>query len=298
MFNPLVSVIIPCFNHEKFIQDCIQSVLDQTYQNIELIIIDDGSCDGSIKKIQEMLYICKQRFVRFEFRYRSNKGLSATLNEGLEWCEGEYLAPFGSDDIMKPENIEKKMDFLSKSKEIEIYGVFSGYELIDQYSHIKNISKNSYKKYSFNEILMHQFELPAPTALLNLKKVREVGGYDENLKIEDWFMWLKLTEKGGQLIYLDKVLCQYRMHEENTSKKIDLMYVERIKVLDQFKNSKNYLKACKNIEWYSITDSLATNKSIAFKRFFELVNSSPLELFSKNMIRFIYYFLKIYIRSK
>lgn len=298
MFNPLVSVIIPCFNHEKFIQDCIQSVLDQTYQNIELIIIDDGSHDDSIKKIQEMLQICKQRFVRFEFRYRLNKGLSATLNEGLEWCEGEYLAPFGSDDIMKAENIEKKIDFLSKRKKIGTYGVFSGYELIDQYSHIKNISKNSYKEYSFNEILMHQFELPAPTALLNLKKVREVGGYDANLKIEDWFMWLKLTEKGGQLVYIDKVLCQYRMHAENTSKNIDLMYVERIKVLDQFKNSKSYLKACKNIEWYSITDSLVTNKSITFKRFFELVKSSPKELFSKNMIRFLYYLFKNYMRIK
>ena len=70
----LVSVVIPCYNHEKFIQDCIQSVIDQTYQNIELIIIDDGSKDSSVEIIEKMLPACEQRFVRFEFRNRPNKG--------------------------------------------------------------------------------------------------------------------------------------------------------------------------------------------------------------------------------
>jgi len=82
--QPLVSVVIACYNHEFFVQDSIQSVIDQTYQNIELIIIDDGSKDGSVKKIQEMIPNCQQRFIRFEFRHRLNKGLSATLNEALE----------------------------------------------------------------------------------------------------------------------------------------------------------------------------------------------------------------------
>ena len=95
--NPLVSVVIPCYNHEKFVQDCIQSVIDQTYPNIELIIIDDGSKDGSVEKIQEMIVACEQRFTRFEFRHRQNKGLSATLNEALEWCNGVYLSAIASD---------------------------------------------------------------------------------------------------------------------------------------------------------------------------------------------------------
>ncbi len=98
--KPLVSVVIPCYNHENFVQDSIQSVIDQTYQNIELIIIDDGSKDGSVEKIQEMIPACQERFVRFEFRHRPNKGLSATLNEALEWCEGEYYSPIASDDII------------------------------------------------------------------------------------------------------------------------------------------------------------------------------------------------------
>lgn len=58
--HPLVSIVIPCYNHENFVQECIQSVIDQTYQNIELIIIDDGSKDGSVEKIQEMILLAKQ----------------------------------------------------------------------------------------------------------------------------------------------------------------------------------------------------------------------------------------------
>ncbi|EPK1752121.1 glycosyltransferase family 2 protein, partial [Acinetobacter baumannii] len=95
--TPLVSIVIPCYNHVDYVQDCIQSIIDQTYQNIELIIIDDGSKDESVLKINEMLKKCENRFSRFEFRHRPNKGLSATLNEALEWCQGEYFATLASD---------------------------------------------------------------------------------------------------------------------------------------------------------------------------------------------------------
>ena len=64
--QPLVSVVIPCYNHENFVQDCIQSVIDQTYDNIELIIIDDGSKDNSVDKIKEMIGLCEKRFTNFE----------------------------------------------------------------------------------------------------------------------------------------------------------------------------------------------------------------------------------------
>ena len=110
--QPLVSVVIPCYNHENFVQDSIQSVINQTYQNIELIIIDDGSKDGSVEKIQEMIPACQERFVRFEFRYRPNKGLSATLNEALEWCEGDFVSFLSSDDYYHKDKIFFQANYL------------------------------------------------------------------------------------------------------------------------------------------------------------------------------------------
>ncbi|HCJ6574862.1 TPA: glycosyltransferase family 2 protein, partial [Acinetobacter baumannii] len=117
LFNeqPLVSIIIPCYNHANFVQDCIQSVIAQTYQNIELIIIDDGSKDETVEKIQKLVTQCTERFVKFEFRHRPNKGLSATLNEALEWCQGEYFSAIASDDMMLNDKIEIQIDFLKNS---------------------------------------------------------------------------------------------------------------------------------------------------------------------------------------
>jgi len=124
MPEPLVSVVIPCYNHEKHVQECIQSIIDQDYQNIELIIIDDGSKDGSVGKIEEMILGCKVRFKRFEFRHRENVGLSSTLNEAIDWCEGGYFSPIASDDVLENNKISALT--LLASEELNIAAVFGG----------------------------------------------------------------------------------------------------------------------------------------------------------------------------
>ncbi|HFX6248391.1 glycosyltransferase [Acinetobacter baumannii] len=289
---PLVSIVIPCYNHENFVQDCIQSVLDQTYENIELIIIDDGSKDDSVLKIKQMLEKCEKRFFRFEFRYRPNKGLSATLNEALEWCQGEYLAPFASDDIMCNFRIEKQVEHFSKITNDNVDGVFGGYYLIDNSNKILTQVVGEYREFNNTQIIMHQFELPAPTALLRLCKVKDVGGYDPNIKIEDWYMWLKLTEKGKKLIYIPEVLCYYRSHPTNSSKNLQFMYDESFKLLNLFKDNKDYLRAVKNIEWHKVTDDLNVNTVLAISGACRIVRNYPTEIFSRNILRFIYYCFK------
>ena len=116
--QPLVSVVIPCYNHEQFVQDCIQSVIDQTYENIELIIIDDGSKDNSIQKIQEKITVCEKRFVNFKFIYRKNKGLCATLNEAILLCSGKYLSLIASDDQMLPEKTSIQVEYMNSDSNI------------------------------------------------------------------------------------------------------------------------------------------------------------------------------------
>ncbi|WP_336035425.1 glycosyltransferase family 2 protein [Acinetobacter bereziniae] len=293
--QPLVSVVIPCYNHEKFVQDSIQSVIDQTYENIELIIIDDGSKDRSVEKIQEMIVACKKRFARFEFRHRVNKGLSSTLNEALEWCTGEYYSAIASDDMLLPEKIKKQIEafaYFNKNSQ-NIVGIFGGYHLIDNDNKIISTVLRNKKDYDFNEILSHSFDLPAPTTLLNLDAVKKVGGYAEDLKIEDWFMWLKLTERGGKLIYIDKIFVNYRSHGNNTSKNIVLMNQERQKVLSYFSEHSYYLKAKSKLEWLEATDYLYLDKSKALIHVKKLLSKRPFDLFSKNFLRFVYHALKV-----
>lgn len=239
--NPLVSVVIPCYNHERFVQDSIQSVIDQTYENIELIIIDDGSKDSSVIKIEEMIECCKKRFTRFEFRSRANIGLSATLNEALEWCQGVYLSCIASDDILKSYKTSVQVDYLQKN--ILSIGVFGGVELIDENAAVKGTILRRHKKYNFNDIFLHQHNLPAPTQFLRLNNVREVGGYKESLIIEDWPMWLFLTEHGGTLDYISTVFTSYRRHQGNLSARLDDMQKARVEVVELFSSNKLSEKA-------------------------------------------------------
>ena len=292
--QPLVSVVIPCYNHESFVQDSIQSVINQTYQNIELIIIDDGSKDGSVEKIQEMIPACQERFIRFEFRHRPNKGLSATLNEALEWCEGEYFSTLASDDIMKENKTSSQVNYILKRPNCA--GVFGGIELINERSTKKRVKKS--KSYSFLDILMHDSELPAPTQLLRINIVREVGGYLNNLIIEDWYMWLKIRQEGFTLDYIRTVCAKYRYHNNNTSKKYDLILEERLKIIDIFADEKNlsyakgyaYLVAAN--DWVSVNKA----KSLYFYKKYLFCNErkSILELFFKiKSFKYLFKFLVV-----
>lgn len=258
--QPLVSIVIPCYNHENFVQDCIQSVIEQTYENIELIIIDDGSKDNSVLKIQEMLEKCQNRFKQFEFRYRPNKGLSETLNESLEWCQGKYYSVLASDDQMFDNKTALQVAYLEKNK--DCVGCFGGYQLIDENNIVTAYSKKDEKSYSFNEIFLHKHDLPAPTQMLLLNKLKEIGGYRKGIIIEDWYMWLKLA-KIGKLHYISEYLAFYRNHSDNMSKKIEIMHLGRNQVLDMYSNEKLYKIAKKEIFWIY----MAELKNIFFSKF-------------------------------
>ncbi|MDR2407780.1 MAG: glycosyltransferase family 2 protein, partial [Bacteroidales bacterium] len=112
---PLVSVIIPAYNHEKYVQETITSIIEQTYKNIELIIINDGSKDATWQRILEMQDVCKARFTRVDFSTQENSGTCITLNRLIEKTHGEYVYLIASDDKAAPEAIEKEYAFLSKN---------------------------------------------------------------------------------------------------------------------------------------------------------------------------------------
>lgn len=246
--EPLVSVVIPCYNHAEFVKESILSVIDQDYKNIELIIIDDDSVDKSVEQIQELIPTCQNRFMRFEFRTRPNKGLAATLNEAIEWCEGEFFATLASDDVIEPSKTAIQVNYLNANK--EAIGVFGGTRLIGDARGTRN--SRILKRYTFKDILLHNHVLLAPTQLLRLRNVREVGGYRDNLIIEDWSMWLLLTEGGGTLDSLNEVLAQYRIHGDNTSAKHLLMKRGREDVLSLYSSHPLYKAAlCKALLLYA-----------------------------------------------
>lgn len=239
MDNLLVTIAIPCYNHAVFVQDSIRSVINQTYKNIELIIIDDGSTDQSVNKIKEMLIECEQRFTRFEFRNRPNKGLCNTLNEALEWAKGDYFCAIASDDQMLPE----KTSLQISSFKSDTVGVFGGVNIINNKNEILSSRVREYSETGFEDILLNKHDLPASSQMFKTEILRQVGGYNPNVKVEDWDLLLRMSKLNKKMVYIPQLLINYRKHDSNISSDNTFMYAEMIKILDQYKDEPKYAQA-------------------------------------------------------
>jgi len=241
--KPLVSIVVPSYNHESYVQQTIASIIDQDYENIELIVIDDGSTDSSPFKIAEMSDSCHERFVRFEFRSRENQGLCATLNEALEWCQGEFFSPIASDDMLLPNKTSREIEKFLQLDRNEVVAIFSGVRLIDKRGQTHLARKGKDRIYTFTDVFLRRAFIPAPTAMMLTQAVRSVGGYSSEITIEDLYMWLKLTEKGEALYCLSDVLVAYRSHSENSSKRLESIWIGVTSILSLYRKHPLYKAA-------------------------------------------------------
>lgn len=251
MGNPRVSVVIPAYNHERYVGEAIQSVLDQTFQDFELIIINDGSTDNTESEI------LKFKDNRIRYYSQENRGLSATLNRGIELARGEYFNFLPSDDAFFPKKLEIQLKAFDKSKEIGI--VFSYQLVIDaEGREVKDDPIVDWFQVHFEtkeEIFPALFErdfLSAPTALIQIECFRRVGLFDESLKTtQDYDLWMRIL-KYYDLRLIKKSLLKFRWHGANqTFQATSETEFERTKVL---------LKAYKDLTIEDIFPSLFSER--------------------------------------
>jgi len=241
--NPLVSVIIPCYNHEKYVQETIYSIINQTYKKIELLIIDDGSSDSSYDKIYEMEEQCNRRFSRFEVKTRENKGVIETLNNLITMSSGEYIYLIASDDIAAPQAIEVQLDFLVNHPD---YALCVGLnDIIDENgqqcywdenrNNVYNITEAKY--ISFTDLLIKTFPNinffsndfgsylsffyagnHIPNGQLIRKAIyKETGLYVKEAPLEDFYMNMQIA-KYSKMKLINQTLFYYRWHRKNIIK--------------------------------------------------------------------------------
>lgn len=250
--NKLVSVIIPAYNHENYIQDSIRSVINQTYNNIELIVIDDGSKDSTWLKICELKEECEKRFQRTILKTKENEGSSATINKLISLANGEYITILASDDILKPNSIEKLISFLENNKEYAL--VVGNNELIDYKGNIcywdKNrnpvYDKRQAKYYTFADFLKKEcnfafnsnkfgtygtfyYQNYIPNGYLIRSDIfAKIEPFTKEAPLEDHFLMLQIS-KYAKMKYIDEVLFSYRIHQSNTFSQSEKMKQMRIK---------------------------------------------------------------------
>lgn len=282
---PMVSVVIPSYNHGPYIQATIQSVIDQDYENIELIVIDDGSKDASVEKISAMVSVCKERFKRFEFRARENRGLCATLNEAIAWCDGTYFSAIASDDLMKVCKTRVQVNYLQQHKNCT--AVFGGMDVLDAAGQFIAQYKVKSEAYDFKKIFLMRQRICAPTQMIRTANLKAVCGYREDLAVEDWYMWLMLSAEFGTLDTVPTVLAGYRRHESNASKRIEAINVERVRIIDLFSSHPLYRRAKANALVNYAIDAQLYDKLRSISLLRDSIRLSWMEVFQPKVFRYL-----------
>lgn len=243
--KPLVSVIIPAYNHESYIKSCIESVLNQNYSNIELIIFNDGSTDKTDDVIRSVLV---NKGGNIKYISKENEGLCKTLNKGLEIAHGTYIAFIASDDLWLPDRINKQVDFLENNKNLgmvfsDAYFIYGQDKSKDKYTGYKPIIRkcylNSVPNTNIYEMLLRENIIPAVSALIRRDCYEKVGQYDISLKFEDYDMWLRIS-KEYPIGFIDEPLVYYRLHDSNISKNMKVMFIGSIQALKKQYNSEYF----------------------------------------------------------
>lgn len=209
--TPIVSIVLPVYNAEKFVCKTVESLLKQSFTDFELIIVNDGSTDKSLQVINEFTDI---RIVIYD--KPKNSGIVDTLNIGISLAKGKYIARMDADDIAHPERLMIQYDYLVNNPEIAVVGTYAetfGYE------------KNTLKYYEENDLiktgLIFNNQLCHPSLMINKSLIADEDLiYKKEFQLaEDWILWFDLTRKGYKFCNLPNILLNYRIEGQNSTEK-------------------------------------------------------------------------------
>jgi glycosyltransferase involved in cell wall biosynthesis len=200
-----VSVVIPVHNCERYVREAIDSVLNQTYKDVEVIVINDGSTD----KTEEML---REYGDKIGWKSQENKGQASAVNEGFRMAKGEYIAYLDADDVCLPERFDNQVRYLDDHGDVGL--VYSDCYQIDEYGKIvRTIRSRPHDKF-----VLLQGNYVARSAVMHRREcLNAVGLFDESITgDDDWDMWIRISEEFG-MGYIGKPLMGYRVHGANIS---------------------------------------------------------------------------------
>ena len=212
----LVSVVIPAYNAERFIAQTIESVIAQTYQKLEILVIDDGSSDSTANIVQ--YYIKKD--TRITLIQQANAGVAAARNRGIEKALGEFIAPIDADDIWFPEYLEAQLPLMD---DLKVGMVYAWSVFIDEAGRLmKTCQSNLWQGDDYLPLINRNLPGNASCVLMRHSYVRLIGGYDSSYRTlnaqgcEDWDLYLRLAEKFETRV-VPRLLVGYRQVQESMS---------------------------------------------------------------------------------
>jgi len=220
-----VSVCIPTYNRKVYLKETLESVLSQNYKDYEILIVDDGSTDGTDRMLKESGFPVR-------YYWQENSGDADARNKLIELARGKYISFLDSDDLLIPNALERMMQVINNEKEDVV--VYGSYFNIDHDGNIIRICKRklysgNVTKYLFQDILIHSCG-----ALVTRKALEKAGGFDTSFKVcSDYDLWLRLSLK-YKFIGLADPTFKRRRHSENLSARSVKNRITELKVLERF----------------------------------------------------------------
>jgi len=213
MSNPIVSVIVPAYNAEKFVAETIKSVQAQTYSNWEMIIVDDGSTDQTASIIKQAC----QKDTRIHYYYQTNGKQGKARNLAIKHAKGKYLAFIDADDLWHPQKLEKQIHVFDHIPEVDLVYT-NGISFMDTTQNVIHTHQEPSGLRKLDEqfqYLLSGKSLPNLSVMVKKDCVDEIGGFMEDLRLqnaEDYQLWLRLADHHCQMYGLDENLFYYRLH--------------------------------------------------------------------------------------
>jgi glycosyltransferase involved in cell wall biosynthesis len=205
---PTVSVIIHTYNNEKFIAETVASVLNQTYKEYEIIVVDDGSVDGTRDAL--IPYMQKIRY-----QYKENGGIASAKNAGIGLSQAEFVAFLDHDDLWAPDKLQLQMECFNENPQVGL--VYAKYTSFRDGKELRTKPEKGYSGWIFKELLSKSF-IQTSTVVVKRECLDAVGPYDESFSLGDEYdMFLRIARK-FQCGFIDKGLTRYRVHDTNASK--------------------------------------------------------------------------------
>jgi glycosyltransferase involved in cell wall biosynthesis len=254
---PLVTVLMSCYNSSTWLEEAVVSILGQTFKNFEFLIIDDGSTDNSLSILETLA----AQDLRIKLIKKSNTGLADSLNIGLNYAKGKWVARMDADDISEPDRLEKQVTFATCSANLVFLG--AGLRVIDEEGIIgsKYVYPVDHKSLLKHLLTSRPFP-PHASAFYLRSQALEVGGYRRKiLRAEDWDLWLRLSEK-GLLSSIPETLVRIRKHSDQ----ISLSGSGRDSIIDSRMSIASYL-----LRKNDFLDPVNLNEH-DFKQFYDLID--------------------------
>jgi glycosyltransferase involved in cell wall biosynthesis len=226
---PLVSIVIPAYNHADYLAEAIESVLGQDYLNVELLVLDDGSTDNTREVLEGYAG-------RFYWETHKNMGEAATLNKGWRMSKGEILGRLSADDLLYPDAVSASVKCLQRNPDAVL--VYCDFDLIDERSRV--IRRIQAPEFSYGDMVAKLITAPGPGAFFPRSAFEKAGPWNESLtRMPDTEYWLRLGLY-GKFVRIPRVLASLRMHENSVSFREgdELASQEYIRVLTDYFDSR------------------------------------------------------------